>query len=821
MGVLACNLDSFKIKVIINLVEIIQMLKIGYYLFFLFIAIPTISAQQATIMGGVTGSNGEPLIGANIIIESTTTGTATDLDGRYRLTNLRSGDYTLIFSYVGYQSQKISVSISAGESKELNVRLLPSFDMPQIELIGSRAQRLDRVPGSASVVTQQQIMQVSAISGHEVFRQIPGVHAVEEEGIGLRANIGIRGLDPSKSRSVLMLEDGIPIALAPYGEPEMYYTPAMDRMAGVELVKGSGSILFGPQTFGGVINYITADPPPVPTATLQFRGGESGFFTGQVGYGNTIGNTGFKVNYLRKQGEGIGLLDYTVNDLTGKFKLVATDRSVIGVKLGLYDETSNSTYVGLTQAMYDAGGFDFVHLSPDDLLNVRRYSGSVTHNYFVNDNITLSTTAFGYTTTRNWSRQDFDNVFNPDREYIRIVGNPDIPGGAIFFRDQTGNRNRQFEVAGIEPRLSVNYKIGKVYNELDTGFRYLYERAFEQRINGDILSPQSGLLRDDEIRTGHAFSKFVQNAFNFTDKLSVTPGIRLEYFEYTRDIRRLSNVNVNIKNTDESIELLPGIGFNYLLNDGIAFYGGIHRGYGPPRVKDAISAEGISEELDAEKSWNYEIGTRARISNGFNFELTGFFLDFSNQIIPVSEAAGGAGRPGASLTNGGATRHSGVEASFSLNLQRMLQTTYGIDIRANATYVNAEFSEDRFVSHQGESINVKGNTVPYAPELLLSTTVAVQTPFDFGLSLTGTYIGKQFGDALNLETGSLNGRQGPIEAHFVIDARATYNLPVVDNAVVSLSVKNLLDERYIVSRRPQGIRVGLPRFISAGIDWKF
>ena len=791
-----------------------------YYLLFFILSAP-VTAQQSTVSGTVTNSGGESLVGVNIIIDSTTIGTTSNIEGRYTLTNLNSGEITIIFSYVGYETQRQKLVLEEGTPKELNITLLRSFDMPQIELIGNRPQRLDRVPGSASVVTQQQITQIAAISSHEVFRQIPGVHAVEEEGLGLRANIGIRGLDPSKSRSVLMLEDGIPIALAPYGEPEMYYTPPMDRMTGVELVKGSGSILFGPQTFGGVLNYITADPPPVPTTSLQFRGGESGYFTGQLGYGTTIGNTGFMVNYLRKQGDSVGLLDYSVNDLSSKFKLVASDRSVIGVKLALYDETSNSTYIGLTQAMYDIGGFDFVHLSPDDVLNVRRYSGSVTHNFFINNNVTLSTTAFGYTTTRNWSRQDFDNVFNPDREYTRIIGNPDIPGGAIYFRDLTGNRNRQFEVAGVEPRLSVNYAIGNIFNELDAGVRYLYERAFEQRVNGNTLSPQSGVLRDDEIRTGHAFSAFAQNAFNISEKLSITPGIRLEYFEYTRDIRRLANENRNIKNTDESLEILPGIGFNYLISDGIAIYGGIHRGYGPPRVKDAISAEGISEELDAEKSWNYEIGTRTRITDGFNFEITGFYMDFTNQIIPVSEAAGGVGRPGASLTNGGATKHTGVEASLNLNLQRILQTVYGIDIRTNATFVNAEFSEDRFISSQGETINIKGNKVPYAPELLLSSTLAISTPFNFGLSITGTYIGKQFGDALNQEVGSLNGRQGPIDSHFVLDARATYNIPAMENAILSLSVKNILDERYIVSRRPQGIRVGLPRFITAGIDWKF
>jgi Fe(3+) dicitrate transport protein len=497
-----------------------------------------------------------------------------------------------------------------------------------------------------------------------------------------------------------------------------------------------------------------------------------------------------------------------------------SDNSVLGIKLGFYNETSNSTYVGLSQPMYDSENLDFTHLSPDDRLDIRRYSASITHDLFINNKTTLSTTAFGYTTTRNWSRQDFDNTFNPSREYVRTVGNPDVEGGAIFFRNGTGNRNRSFEVVGFEPKLSINFNTGSISNEMDLGVRYLFERAFEQRVNGNVLSPLTGDLIADEIRTGHAFSSFIQNSFYFTDKFSLTPGVRFEYFNYTREINRLNNDNVDIENTDKVTEVIPGIGFNYLFQPGIVFFGGVHRGYGPPRVKDAISAEGVSEELDAEKSWNYEAGTRANILNGIDIELTGFYMDFSNQIIPVSESAGGTGKPGASLTNGGATKHLGVEASFTLNLHQLFQSDYEVILNTNATFVKAEFSEDRFVSSGDETVNVNGNRVPYAPEILISSGISVTTPINFGFSFAATYIGKQYGDPLNREEGTLNGREGSIAAYFVLDARVSYRIPSLQNLALSLAIKNLLDERYIVSRRPQGIRLGLPRFITFGVDVK-
>lgn len=116
---------------------------------------------------------------------------------------------------------------------------------------------------------------------------------------------------------------------------------------------------------------------------------------------------------------------------------------------------------------------------------------------------------------------------------------------------------------------------------------------------------------------------------------------------------------------------------------------------------------------------------------------------------------------------------------------------------------------------------MNGNTLPYAPEWIVNTRLDAEIISGLRLGLDGTYIGRQFGDPLNTIEGSLNGRTGEIPAYFVLNGGLMYDLPWVEQLQFSLSVKNLFDERYIVSRRPQGIRVGLPRFVSAGIDFTF
>ena len=163
----------------------------------------SIYAQSVVIMGKVQDEKGLPLQYANVYIEEAGLGTSVRQDGTFIIEDLDPGNYTLRVTIVGYQSFSQSVSLGENEEKSLEIILEEkTFEMPQIELIGKRPERLDRVPGSATVITQSEIKNTAPVSGNEVFRKVSGVHALEEDNVGLRANIGIRGLDPSRSRSV-------------------------------------------------------------------------------------------------------------------------------------------------------------------------------------------------------------------------------------------------------------------------------------------------------------------------------------------------------------------------------------------------------------------------------------------------------------------------------------------------------------------------------------------------------------------------------------------------------------------------------------------
>lgn len=780
--------------------------------------------KSLTMSGQVKSPEGEIIPFANILVLGTVKGTFTNLDGTFEIYDLEDGEYTIKVSAVGYKSFTRTIQVKKGTVHELDLVFEErGVEMPQVTIIASKDRVFSRVPGSVTYLDAKEIQAVNPLSGNEVLRRSPGVHVVDEEGLGMRVNIGIRGLDPDRSRSVLVLEDGIPVALAPYGEPEMYYTPVMDRMSGVEILKGSGQILFGPQTIGGVINYITANPPQEEEGSIYVQGGQGGLFSALMNYGNTFGNTGIQASLLRKRADNIGPTEFDITDFNTKFLFNLNEKSELGMKLGIYNESSNATYIGINQVMFDRGSSeDFVRLAPDDRLDVRRYSLSFSHKYRFNKNVRLNTIAYGYTTTRNWSRQDFNvnNANTPPSNWTGVVwGDVEIPGGAIFMRNSTGNRDRQFEVAGIEPRLEVDYKVLDLKNELIIGARYLYERAFEQRVNGTRAGVKSGDLVEDEVRTGYALAAYIQNKINVSSNLDLNAGLRFENFDYERDIRRRSFPGVGVRDTvlvsgNEINTLIPGIGFNYRPMQTLNVFGGIHKGYAPPRTKDAITSLGDVLDLEAEQSVNYELGLRAEPVKWLFLEATSFVMNFSNQIIPVSESSGGIGF---GLVNGGATLNRGVETALVMDLSHLFgfnKTRLVYDV--NATFLRATFSEDRFQN----DVNIKGNRTPYAPDWFINSALTFETSSGLGLRLVGNFIGKQFSDELNTIEPSADGRIGIIPAYKVFDAMVFYRIQKW-NSRFNLSIKNLTDERYIASRRPQGIRVGIPRLITVGYQFTF
>ena len=113
-------------------------------------------------------------------------------------------------------------------------------------------------PGGRSVVTDTDLQQAGARTLEDALRLVPGVRAQDETGTGILPNIGVRGLDPRRSTRTLVLVDGIPMALAPYGQTGLSLFPlTMQTVESVDVARGGAAVRYGPNNVGGVINFIS------------------------------------------------------------------------------------------------------------------------------------------------------------------------------------------------------------------------------------------------------------------------------------------------------------------------------------------------------------------------------------------------------------------------------------------------------------------------------------------------------------------------------------------------------------------------------------
>lgn len=775
--------------------------------------LPAAAQTPGALRVTVLDPSGLVIAGATIAIIEARIDAVTDATGLAHIDGLDEGRYTLrVQAHNLADVVQRDVPVVAGRTTAIAVPFLALRSREtQVDVVGEAADRLREVPGSVDLISREELARSHTFDANEVLRRIPGVVVREEAGpAAMRLSIGIRGLNPDRSRQVLVLEDGLPLALAPYGEPEMYYSPPIERMQRVEVVKGSGSILFGPQTIGGVVNFVTPDPPLRQRTEVDLTAGQRGLFVGRGSWGVTHGRLGVFAGALRKQGDGFRRFDFNINDVSTKLTWQLTGRQSLALKANYYDEISNSTYLGLTQPQFDADPDD--NAVPGDELDVRRAFGSLHHRVVINDRTFLTTTAFAYDTTRFWRRQNFDRAPAAGRVYAGVAGDTTVPGGAVYLRTDALSRDREFRVAGVETRLMRDHRALGVRQSFEGGGRYLYERAIDQQLNSD-LTGRVRVLRDDERRPADAWSAFAQNRLFLGERVTLTPGVRVEHYAFTRHVLRAPiggvPTPVDVRNDDSVTEVVPGLGATWAAHDGFTLFAGAHRGFAPPRVKDAITASGVSLELDAERSWNSEVGTRWMPRRGVHADATFFVLDFSNQIVPAALSGGAT----TTLVNAGLTLHRGIEVSTGVDMARWMGREAGLSADLRYTWLPTA----RF-----ESGVLSGNRLPYAPEHVTSLILAWRDARGLAVQVDGTFVGDQFGDDQNRTVGSADGTVGPVPAYGLWNVSASYEFRRGARRFAPfVSVKNAADRVYIASRAPQGIQPGPFRQVNVGMSVGF
>src|SRR6187431_771283 len=265
----------------------------------------------------------------------------------------------------------------------------------EVTVRGNKADALKRASGSGTSIGEREIKNAQPESTGELLRRVPGLQLRTEDPMGFRLNLGVRGLSPTRSRLILMEEDGVPVVVSPYGEPELYYTPMVERIQRLDVIKGSDVLLYGPQTVGAVVQLHTYEPTVKPAWFVASQVGSRAYGALQARYSGTTGDLGYVAQVVRKSGDGYRNMGFYATDAIGKAVLTNAAVGQLSLKLGFHDDRARTTYTGLTDAMYrDDPRQDTV--TPHDFFAVRRYEASVVHEKHFTDQTALRSRLFAY-----------------------------------------------------------------------------------------------------------------------------------------------------------------------------------------------------------------------------------------------------------------------------------------------------------------------------------------------------------------------------------------------------------------------------------------
>lgn len=691
---------------------------------------------------------------------------------------------------------------------------------PDVVVIGQRKNLL-RIPGSGATIEADQLERSRVFTVNEALRSVPGAYPRDEEGMGMRPNIGFRGMNPTRSTKVLLLEDGIPLAFAPYGDNATYFHPPVERYSRIEVLKGASQVRFGPHTVGGVVNYITPKAPDTFGGQATIAAGNRDYFELDASIGGPIlGGRGLAHAQMK---ESDGARDNTrirMNDVAMKVEWDIADDQALTARVSRYSEDSKITYSGLRRAEFWAN--PYANPFKNDRFEAERYGGALSHALFIDDATTLKTTLYGSYFTRDWWRQSSNSNQRPNDSADPACG------GMANLSTTCGNegRLRDYIAAGVESRLAFEHSLFGLPTRTETGLRYHVEDQHRRQWNGTTPSARlPGLVVEDNDRNIYATSGFLTTEIDLGGFL-IEPGVRFEHIEFERR-NRLNGA----EGEAELDVVIPGLGLVYELTDKAVVYAGVHKGFSPPRVEDVISnTTGATVDLDEESSVNWELGIRGDLAKGIYGDFTYFRMDFTNQIIPASVAGG----TGATLTSAGETLHEGLELLLRGSARDAgLLAEDDIYVRTAATYVpTADFKGRRFSTVPGFNCAgivppvegptcdlITGNRLPYAPEWLLSAAVGYEWNELASFEVEAQYTGAMYTDDRETIPVSDDGQRGRIKSALVWNA--TLNVDIPDTPLTAyVTVKNVFDEVYVVDQT-RGMLPGAPRMVQAGISVKF
>lgn len=640
--------------------------------------------------------------------------------------------------------------------------------------------------GARDVIRRGDFAKTGAATTREVLNRIPGVNAPENTGTGshdLAMNFGIRGLNPRLASRSTVLMDGIPVPFAPYGQPQLSLAPvSLGNMDAIDVVRGGGAVRYGPQSVGGVVNFVTRAIPD----DFGIEGGVEGQLSPTSSQNNPKETHNFAIGGTSDNGFGSALLysgtrgsDWRehsatrIDDVMLKSKYAPNEVHTFNSLLQYYDGEADMPG-GLSRADYNADRWQSTR--PYDRFWGRRQLASLGYQF----------------------QPDAQHKFNIQGFYTHTLRSGYLEQGKRITLSP-----REYWVRGIEPRYSQSFMIGPSAHEVGVGYRYVNESTHEMRYYTATTSgelPSSASPYDRDTRSGtEAHAWYIDDRVDIGN-WTITPGMRFEHIASYQDN--------NLQGTRERVSYnapLPALNVLYHLTDSWNFYANTEGSFGTVQYSQ-IGKAVQSGNVEPEKARTWEVGTRYD-DGALTAEMGLFLINFNNQYD--------SNQTNDTVTARGKTRHSGLEAQTRYSLGELSSALDNLSLYASYAYVNAEIRE------KGDTY---GNQVPFSPKHKGSFGVDYK-PGSWTFNLNSDFQSSQFADNANTVAESADGSTGRIPGYMLWGARVAYDFgPQMANLNLALGVKNIFDHEYYTRSyddNNKGLYAGQPRTLYLQGSMKF
>lgn len=776
----------------------------------LLFAVFSISLQAQVVVKGTVGILGEPLPGANVYLKGTGFQTVSDRKGEFTIASVPQGDFTLVVFFLGNKTFSTELSIGPSDQViQLKIEMKEiSGELSQITVNGDNSdsygiRRLKAVEGTAIYEAKKnEVIQLDNITANlatnnsrQIYAKVPGLNIYESDGAGLQLGIGARGLDPNRTSHFNVRQNGYDISADALGYPESYYTPSTEGVARIEVVRGAASLQYGTQ-FGGLLNFVMKEGPEDKKANVILRNtvGSYGFLNTFSSVGGTLGKWNYYTFFQYKRGEG-----WRENsEFDSKMAYTAISyKSNERFKLKL-------EYTMMDYLARQAGGLTDALFAQNPRLSIR------SRNWFkVNWNLFATQLDFKINSHLKLNLRNFG-----------LIGGRDALGnlGRIDRIDDGLERNLfvdDFSNFGSELRLIYNYRLGKQENAFLIGGRYY--KGFTDRKQGlgsagsdadfRFLNPNN--LEDaDYDFPGSNISIFAENVFNLNDKISLTPGIRVEYIQTAASgyyagntlvpdpitgFARDSTFKVFEKLDRKRSFVFGGLGFSFKPKENHEFYANFSQNYRSINFNDIRVNNPnlvVDENIQDERGYNFDFGIRGNQNKKFNYDISFFYLKYRDRIGALLRTDPESFRIFRYRTNVADAYSMGLEAFGEMDLLRVLDWNekYKLNFFTNLSVIDARYQNS-------EEKVLEGNRVELVPPF------SIRTGATFGIgAFNMTYqissVEEHFTDASNA-VRTPSAVEGIIPSYQVMDLSMSYYYKFIK---LEASVNNLTDNLYFTRR---------------------